>query len=220
MNIITIDGPSASGKGTVSAKVAQTLGWDTLDSGALYRLSAYAAMQENLAESDVQAIADLALKMQIVFKDLHIYLNGNDVTDAIRQEAVGKLASKIASYPALRQALLERQRQFAQEPGLVADGRDMGTVIFPQAPLKIFLVADVNERAQRRYKQLQSMGVCCEFERILADLQARDKQDIERPVAPLKPATDAHIIDSSHLSADQTSQKVLELWREYVQSSK
>lgn len=219
MNIITIDGPSASGKGTVSAKVAQTLGWDTLDSGALYRLSAYAAMQENLAETDAQAIADLALKMQIVFKDLHIYLNGQDVTDAIRQETVGKLASKVATYPALRQALLQRQRQFAQEPGLVADGRDMGTVIFPQAPLKIFLVADVNERAQRRYKQLQNMGVACEFEPILADLQARDKQDIERPVAPLKPADDAHIIDSSHLSAEQTSQKVLELWREHIQKS-
>ena len=213
MNVITIDGPSASGKGTISAKVAQALGWETLDSGALYRLSAYAALKAGLAQADESVLADLALKMQIVFKDLCVYLNGEDVTEAIRQEAVGKLASKVATYPALRQALLERQRLFAKEPGLVADGRDMGTVIFPQAPLKIFLVADVNERAQRRYRQLQNLGLDGQFERILADLQARDKQVREQPVAPLKPAADAHIIDSSHLSIEETTHKVLELWQ-------
>ena len=213
MNVITIDGPSASGKGTISAKVAQALGWETLDSGALYRLSAYAALKAGLAQADESVLADLALKMQIVFKDLCVYLNGEDVTEAIRQEAVGKLASKVATYPALRQALIERQRLFAKEPGLVADGRDMGTVIFPQAPLKIFLVADVNERAQRRYRQLQNLGLDGQFEAILADLQARDKQDMERPVAPLKPAADAHIIDSSHLSIEETTHKVLELWQ-------
>lgn len=213
MNVIAIDGPSASGKGTISAKVAQALGWDTLDSGALYRLSAYAALQAGLAPEDESAIAELALKMQIVFKDLCVFLDGEEVTEAIRQEAVGKLASKVATYPALRQALLERQRLFAKEPGLVADGRDMGTVIFPHAPLKIFLVADVNERAQRRYRQLQNLGLDGQFESILADLQARDKQDMERPVAPLKPAADAHIIDSSHLSIEETTQKVLELWQ-------
>ena len=151
--------------------------------------------------------------MEVGRKDVRVFLEGEEVTEAIRQEAVGKLASKVATYPALRQALLERQRLFAKEPGLVADGRDMGTVIFPHDPLKIFLVADVNERAQRRYRQLQNLGLDGQFESILADLQARDKQDMERPVAPLKPAADAHIIDSSHLSIEETTQKVLELWR-------
>lgn len=215
MNLITIDGPSASGKGTVSNRVAEQLGWQVLDSGALYRLSAYAAMQAGLDESAAAHIAELALKMQVEFKNLCIYLDGQDVTEAIRQESVGKLASKIATYPELRVALLERQRLFAQDTGLVADGRDMGTVVFPQAPLKIFLVADVVERAQRRYKQLQAKGVACELAPILQDLQARDKQDMERTVAPLKPAADARIIDSSHLSIEQTTQQIVDLWREY-----
>ena len=215
MNLITIDGPSASGKGTVSNRVAEQLGWQVLDSGALYRLSAYAAMQADLDESAAAHIAELALKMQVEFKNLCIYLDGQDVTEAIRQESVGKLASKIATYPELRVALLERQRLFAQDTGLVADGRDMGTVVFPQAPLKIFLVADVVERAQRRYKQLQAKGVACELAPILQDLQARDKQDMERTVAPLKPAADARIIDSSHLSIEQTTQQIVDLWREY-----
>lgn len=215
MNVITIDGPSASGKGTVSARVAEHLGWQVLDSGALYRLSAYAALQAGLQEAAPAQIADLAMQMQIEFKNLCVFLNGQDVSDAIRQEQVGRLASKIATYPELRVALLERQRLFAQAPGLVADGRDMGTVIFPEAPLKIFLVADVQERAQRRFKQLQNNGVECEFAPILQDLQARDKQDMERPVAPLKPAVDAHVIDSSHLSIEETTKRILDLWQAY-----
>lgn len=219
MNVITIDGPSASGKGAVSSRVASHLDWHTLDSGALYRLSALAVIQAGLEKAPVGQIVERVLQMNIGFKDLKVFLNGTDVTETIRNESIGKSASKIAAYPELRQALLERQRLFAQAPGLVADGRDMGTVVFPQAPIKIFLIADVNERAQRRYEQLQNSGVASDFEAILADLKARDKQDMERPVAPLRPASDAHIIDSSQLSIAETTQKILDLWAQHLDKS-
>ncbi|GAA5086099.1 (d)CMP kinase [Paenalcaligenes hermetiae] len=210
--VITIDGPTASGKGTVASRVAQQLGWHVLDSGALYRLTALACEQNMIDSDEESAVAQQAQALDVHFSAGRSYLNQVDVTDALRQEHIGLLASKIAAYPAVREALLARQRAFQTGKGLVADGRDMGTVVFPNAPLKIFLVADVQSRAQRRYKQLIDKGISANLSDLLVDLQARDLRDTNRAVAPLKPAQDAYILDSSSLSIDETVNQVLQYW--------
>lgn len=210
--VIAIDGPTASGKGTVASRVARALGWHFLDSGAIYRLTALACAQRQLPADAVKDIAVLAGELQIRFDEGRIYLDGNEVTDAIRQEAVGLLASKVAAYAEVRAALLERQRHFRQFPGLVGDGRDMGTVVFPDAALKVFLHASAHVRAQRRCKQLSEKGISANLASLTADLQARDEQDRLRVHAPLVPAADAHIIDSSALSVEETVALVLDLW--------
>lgn len=210
--VITIDGPTASGKGTVAGAVAAQLGWHVLDSGALYRLAAWTVLDKNLDANDIGAVALAARRMAIRFEHGRIWLDAQDVTKLIRQEHVGNLASRLAPAAAVREALLERQRAFRQAPGLVADGRDMGTVVFPEADLKIFLVADVHARAQRRCQQLRQRGVTPNEAAILADLKERDARDTGRAVAPLKPAPDAHELDSSRLSVDDTVAAVLSLW--------
>ena len=210
--VIAIDGPTASGKGTVTARVAQELGWHVLDSGALYRLAAWTVLDQNIDANDLAVVSLAARRMDIRFEGDAIYLAGQDVTSLIRQEHVGNLASRLAPAAALREALLERQRAFRQLPGLVADGRDMGTVVFPDAELKIFLVADVHARAQRRCEQLRQRGQVPDEAAVLADLKERDARDIDRAVAPLKPADDAHQIDSSRLTVEETVAAVLLLW--------
>ncbi|WP_159990974.1 (d)CMP kinase [Pelistega ratti] len=214
MNLITIDGPSASGKGTVSHLVAQHLGWEVLDSGALYRICAYAVLEYGLNADDEQAVAAVIPDLVIRFDVDRVYVNDQEVSEQLRLEHIGKLASKVAAYPAVRQALLDLQRSFLTDKGLVGDGRDMGTVIFPQAPLKIFLIADVNERAKRRYKQLVEKGIDADFEAILLDLQKRDEQDMNRAVAPLKPADDAIVIDSSYMGIQAVVDRILGHWEQ------
>jgi cytidylate kinase len=210
--VITIDGPTASGKGTVAHRVAQTLGWGVLDSGALYRLTALSVLQRGGDPADPQAVARIAESLEVVFHAKGILLEGREVSELIRQEEVGNLASRLAPNPALRAALLERQRAFRRPPGLVADGRDMGTIVFQDADLKVFLVADVRARAQRRCKQLIEKGISANLEDLLADMRERDARDIERAVAPLLPAQDAHVVDSSTLTIEQTVQSILDLW--------
>ncbi|AMG89580.1 MULTISPECIES: (d)CMP kinase [Bordetella] len=211
--VITIDGPTASGKGTIAHRVAKQLGWDVLDSGALYRLTALAALRRGLPATDEPAVAAVAQALDVRFDGPHVYLEGRDAGHEIRQEEVGNYASRIAAYPGVRQALLERQRAFRQPPGLVADGRDMGTVVFPDASLKIFLVADVEARAQRRCKQLIEKGISANLDDLLRDMRERDARDTQRAVAPLAPAADAHVLDSSGLTIEQTVQAVLDFWR-------
>lgn len=217
--VIALDGPTASGKGTVALHVAAFLGWHVLDSGAIYRLAALTVMNHDVALTDLTRISDLAREMRIHFEQGRILLDGVDVTSSIRHENVGNLASELAKEPVLRQGLLERQRAFRTWPGLVADGRDMGTVVFPDAPLKIFLLADVDARAHRRYRQLVEKGESADYEIILADLKARDERDMNRLVAPLKPAEDAYVIDSSALTVEQTVERVLALWRQCPDSA-
>ena len=214
--IITIDGPSGSGKGTIASKLAQHYGYHLLDSGALYRLLGLAAQQAGLIQAtlDVPALVALAQQVDIRFvtDDSHkikVLLDGVDVSDKIRTETVGELASIVAAVPELRTALFKRQQDFAVSPGLVADGRDMGTVVFPQAPAKIYLTASAEARAERRVKQLQGMGENVKIDAILADIQARDKRDMERTVAPLKPADDAFVLDSSSLGIDEVLQSLI-----------
>lgn len=210
--VIAIDGPTASGKGTVSTRVAQALGWHVLDSGAIYRLTGLACVQQGVDTDDVAAVAQVAQGLEAYFEAGHIYLSGQNVTEAIRAEKIGLLASKVAAYGPVRAALLQRQRDFRQLPGLVGDGRDMGTVIFPDAPLKVFLQASAEVRAQRRCKQLSEKGISANLASLTADLQARDEQDRNRAHAPLVPAVDAHTIDSSNLSIEETVAVVLDLW--------
>ncbi len=210
--VITIDGPTASGKGTIAHRVSSQLGWTVLDSGALYRLTALAVGQQGVDAADEQAVARVACELDVSFQDGLIQMAGQDVGSLIRQEQVGNLASKIAAYVPLRQALLERQRAFRVAPGLVADGRDMGTVVFPDAPLKIFLVADVRARAERRCKQLKEKGFSANLLDLLEDMRARDERDRNRANAPLVAAADAHTVDSSDLTIDETVKLVLDLW--------
>ena len=210
--VITIDGPTASGKGTVAHRVATALGWNVLDSGALYRLTALSVLRSNISPEDEQAVTRAAQTLDVVFHPQGVLLAGEEVSEEIRQEQVGNLASHIAPNPALRAALLARQRAFRVMPGLVADGRDMGTVVFEDAPLKIFLVADVRARAERRCKQLIEKGISANLEDLLRDMRDRDARDINRAVAPLVAAPDAHTVDSSNLTIEQTVQSILDLW--------
>lgn len=211
--VITIDGPTASGKGTVAHRVAKALGWEVLDSGALYRLTALAALNRGLSAEDEPAVARVAETLDVRFEGPHVYLEGVDVGHEIRREEVGNFASRVAAFPGVRQALLERQRAFRLAPGLVADGRDMGTVVFPDAPLKVFLVADVVARAQRRCKQLIEKGISANLDDLLRDMRERDARDMGRTTAPLAPAADAHVLDSSNLTVAETVQAILDFWK-------
>ena len=212
--VLAIDGPTASGKGTVASTVAAELGFGYLDSGALYRLTALAAIQSEIDLEDEQVLASVATEMDLEFLGQTILMDGVNVTAAIRQEEIGLAASQIATKPALRQALLLRQRDFARMPGLVADGRDMGTVVFPQARLKIFLTATPRARAERRYKQLIDNGFSANLDGLSADLEARDARDASRAVAPLKPASGAVVIDSTSLSINEVVQAVVNAWHQ------
>jgi len=207
--VITIDGPTASGKGTVASTVARVLGLHYLDSGALYRLVALRALESNVSATDAQALARLAAGLKPQFADGRVRLDGRDVTEAIRSEQVSQLASRVAVHAPLREALLELQRSFRQPPGLVADGRDMGTVVFPDARLKVFLTATVEARADRRHKQLIEKGFPSTMTALLQDLRQRDERDSSRASAPLKPAEDAYQLDSSALSIDEVVAQVL-----------
>lgn len=211
--IIAIDGPVASGKGSVSAGVAKVLGFNVLDSGSLYRLTAYAALKQQKPLEDEEQIEQTAINLKAVFKDGKILLEGEDVTDAIRQEEVGLAASKVAVHPKVRKALFKLQRDYAQAPGLVADGRDMGSVVFPEATLKIFLTASAEARAKRRYNQLKEKGIHSNIADLVKDLKERDERDLKRSVAPLVPAPGAKILDSSDLTLEETINQVLEWYR-------
>jgi len=207
--VITIDGPTASGKGTVATRVAQTLGFALLDSGALYRLTALAATESGMDLGDEPGLVGIAAGLDIRFEGERILLSGREVSDAIRAEAVGVAASRIAILPGVRSALVDLQHGFRRAPGLVADGRDMGTVIFPDADLKVFLTASVEARADRRYKQLIGKGFPANMLALLQDLRERDARDTERAVAPLKPAEGAHLLDTSNMTIEQAVEKVL-----------
>ena len=209
--VIAIDGPSASGKGTIAKRVAAALGFHYLESGALYRLVALIALRQGL--NDEAVIAAAAAGMDVYFQGEEIFLEDQDVNLHIRHEEVGKRASDIAPMPAVRRALLERQRAFRQPPGLVADGRDMGTVVFPDAALKIFLTASPEVRAQRRYKQLIEKGIAANLSALSRDLAQRDARDANRAVAPLAPAPDSQVLDSSSLSVEAVADRVLQLWK-------
>ncbi|WP_375739535.1 (d)CMP kinase [Pseudomonas boanensis] len=213
--VIAIDGPSGSGKGTVAGLLAKRLGWHLLDSGALYRLLAFAARNHGVDLTNEESLKVLAAHLDVQFSakvggGQRIVLEGEDVTDIIRSEQVGAGASQVAALPAVREALLQRQRAFLEAPGLVADGRDMGTVVFPEAQLKIFLTASAEERARRRYLQLKGKGMEADQASLLEEIQERDERDSQRSVAPLKPAPDAVILDSTHLSIDEVQDKILE----------
>lgn len=211
--VITIDGPSASGKGTVAERVAAALGFHFLDSGALYRLTALLAMRHGVALDDAARVAELAATLPAAFRDGSVWLAGEDVTDAIRAEAVGDGASKVAALPAVRAALLDRQRAYRQAPGLVADGRDMGTVVFADATAKVFLTASAEARAERRHKQLIEKGNSASLPALVADMQARDARDTGRAVAPLKPAPDALLLDTTRMDVESAVQAVLSHYR-------
>jgi cytidylate kinase len=214
--VITIDGPTASGKGTVAHRVAKHLGFHYLDSGALYRLTALSAIRQDIALDNEEALAGIARVLPCLFVKGHVFLNGEDVTDAVRAEAIGVAASKIAILPLVRKALVDLQVGFRIEPGLVADGRDMGTVIFPDATQKVYLTESVEARANRRYKQLIEKGFSANMEDLVKDLTERDARDTSRSSAPLKPAPGAYVLDSSQLTANESVYVVLDLYAKAI----
>jgi 3-phosphoshikimate 1-carboxyvinyltransferase len=211
--VICIDGPTASGKGTLASEVAQRLGYHLLDSGALYRATALAAQDAGIDLDDEPALARLAARLPVRFQDHRVFLAGRDITDPLRLESTGGMASRVSQHPSVRQALHGLQLGFRRLPGLVADGRDMGTVIFPDAPLKVYLTASAEQRAQRRHKQLISKGVSANIDDLLADLRMRDHRDTTRAIAPLKPAEDALLLDNSDMGIEPSVQQVLSWWQ-------
>jgi cytidylate kinase len=212
--VIAIDGPSASGKGTVAERVAAALGFRYLDSGALYRLATLQALRRGAPLDDAAALAGIARNLEISFGDGKLWLAGEDVTEAVRTEAVSAATSRVAASAAVREALLARQRAFREGPGLVADGRDMGSVVFPDATLKVFLTADVATRAERRHKQLMEKGMCAKMADVVEELRQRDARDSARPVAPLRHYPDAVFLDTTRLTIDQAVAQVLAWYRE------
>jgi len=217
--VITVDGPSGAGKGTISHMLADTLGWHSLDSGALYRVTGQACLIEGVSWDDHPAVTEIARHLQVSFRtapsgEILVSYKGRDVSREIRTEEGGRGASTVAAIPAVRDALLARQREFCQAPGLVADGRDMGTVVFPSAPLKIFLTASALERAERRYKQLIAKGENVSLPRLLQDIEERDERDSNRDVAPLVPAEDAIVIDSTATSIEDVFAQVMQKVKE------
>ncbi len=223
--VITVDGPSGSGKGTICSLLAAELKWHLLDSGALYRLVAFGALKHQIDFADIEKLSDYAKQLDIRFDvsephsetgatEVAVVLEGEAVGNAIRSEECANNASKVAAIPAVRAALLERQRQFRQPPGLIADGRDMGTVVFPDAKLKIYLTASAEERAKRRFKQLKEKGITATIDSLVREINERDERDMNRSVAPLKPAEDAHVIDTSSMPIDEVIQHVLQLYRQ------
>jgi len=220
--VITIDGPTASGKGTIGRLLADRLGWHMLDSGALYRLLGLKALRQQVALDDEPALAQLALELDIHFsgtpqdKEIQVFLDGENVTNEIRTETSGAAASKVAALPKVRSALLDKQRAFRQPPGLIADGRDMGTVVFPDAPVKVFLTASAQERAKRRYNQLIEKGVSVNLSDLFEEIAERDKRDSNRSAAPLVAAEDAVKLDTSDITAEQAALRILELYQKSI----
>ena len=212
--VIAIDGPGGAGKGEISRAIARELGWHLLDSGALYRLVALSAIAKSADLADAQLLADLTRNLAVRFDNVgeysRVFLGELDVTEDIRTEESGQAASVVASMPAVREALITRQRSFQQAPGLVADGRDMGSVVFPDAGLKIFLTASVEERARRRYKQLKDKGIDVSLPALSKDMQERDRRDSERSIAPLRACSDARVLDTTRLSIPDVVQTVLQ----------
>ena len=222
--VITIDGPSGSGKGTISRRVAAALGWHLLDSGALYRLVALAATKTGQADATEEALAAIASDLEVRFgaddaREERVWLDDADVTAEIRTEECGLLASHVAAMPAVRDALLSLQKGFRTAPGLVADGRDMGTTVFPDAKLKVFLTASAEERAKRRHKQLKDKGIDVSLPALSRDIEDRDRRDSERSVAPLRPAEDARLLDSSNQTIDEVTQTVLDWAHEFINAN-
>ena len=219
--VLTIDGPSGVGKGAVSARAAAALGWRVLDSGAVYRAVALAALEQGVSEADRDSLIALSRRLPLSFRPggdgIEVLLDGRPVGDMLRSEPVSVMASKVAAIPEIRAALLDLQRDCRQPPGLVADGRDMGTVVFPDAPVKVFLDASVEERAQRRYKQLKEKGEPVILARLFRDMQERDRRDRERAVAPTVPADDAEVLDTTALTLDDVVATILDRVRSRIQ---
>ena len=216
--VITIDGPSGTGKGTLAIRLKQRLGWHLLDSGALYRSLGLAAVKQSISLNDEEKLASLALELALSFEPggeaVEVLLNGENISAEIRTEEVGAYASQVAAYPGVRTNLLARQRAFREAPGLIADGRDMGTVVFPDANIKIFLTASPEERAKRRYKQLKQKGISVTLARLLEDICDRDRRDEQRSVSPLRPAPDAIMLDTTLIEINEVEKQVMALMKE------